>query len=473
MEQIEGKVHITKAEIVDTLQNVVANLGTSRDKSVYSTFVESNDLSRNRHLADTIYRFQWMAKIVDILAYDMVREWRTWRSDTREPKEITSIAQEEKRLDYKCKIQESLTWGGLYGGCAVIISVNGHGDASIPLDVTKIRKGQLKAFHVVDKHRIFPQVQEFITDPLNPNFGNPEFYMLANSSQIIHSSRIVKFIGKKAPFWPRQRLLWWGDSVLTRLYDCFKATETVISSIATMTHETNIDIIKTEGLADAIAADGGEKVAKRYEVMALMKAINNMVLLDSTEEFTRYPISFRQLPELMKQFLAVLSAASDIPATRFLGKSPEGLNATGESDLTNYYDMISGKQESDLEPQMRYLDEAMIRSLFNDYPDDLEWEYSPLWQMSEKDQADMNLVRSNTLLNLQTLGVPDEALLNDVQELGLSNNLTEDLIKEAIAEIDEDEETEEILGGNEDDPDEPNGEETDPATESPESDTEK
>ena len=462
-----------RAIFSDTLRNLVSNLGTTRDKNSYGTFVEGNDLSRNRHLADTIYRFQWMSKIVDIPAYDMVREWRTFKSETLSPEKFKKISQAEKRVDYKAKIQDALTWAFLYGGCAIIISVDGHGDASIPLDVTKIRPGQLKAFHVVDRHRLFPQTQEFITDPLSPNFGNPEFYTLANSSQLVHSSRIVKFIGKRAPFWPRHRLLWWGDSVLTRLYDCFRHTETVISSIASLVQETNIDVIKNNSLADALASDGTEAVAERYALMAMMKAINNMMLLDGEETYERKPADFKSLPQLMQQFLAVLSAASDIPATRFLGKSPEGLNATGESDLTNYYDRISGQQESDLGPQMRYLDEVMIRSEFGNFPEGLEWKFNPLWQMSEKDQADINLVRSNTLLNLQTLGVPDEALLNDVMESDLSNNLTEKLIKEALAEIEEDEETEQLLSGENNDPDKPDSDKADPATEPPEGDMDK
>jgi hypothetical protein len=159
----------------------------------------------------------------------------------------------------------------------------------------------------------------------------------------------------------------------------------------------------------------------------------------------------------MDQFFSLLAAASDIPATRLLGRSPQGLNATGESDITNYYDSVSGKQESDMMDSMLYIDEAMIRSLYGEYPEGLEWEFNPLWQMSEKEIADMNLARSNTLLNLRDLGVPDKALLKDVQESGLSNNLDDEMIdkalKELSEEIDEDDDTKLLLEG--DEPDEP------------------
>ena len=442
------KKAVIEAATFDTLQNLVANLNTGRDKTTYGNFIRGRDLSIERVQCDTIYRFQWPAKVIDIPPYDMTREWRTWTSINIDPKQIEAITAEEKRLQYKPSIQETLTWGALYGGCAIVISVDGHGDASTPLDVTKVRKGQLKRLYVVDRHRIFPQTEARLQDPLDVNYGEPEFYRLFNTSQLVHRSRIVKFIGHKAPYYDKIRLLWWGDSVLNRIYDTIRNTETVISSIATMIHETNIDVLSIDGLASYLSSEGTEEIVKRFELMALMKAINNMMLLDgSTETYDRKGADFKQLPKLMEEFLVILSAASNIPATRFLGKSPDGMNATGESDLTIYYDMISGKQESDLEPQMRYIDQVMIRSLLGSYPEGLDWTFNPLWQLSESQMATINLNRSQTLMNLQSLGVPDEAILRDVQEMGLSNNLTDELIAEAIAEVEPDDDAEEELKG--------------------------
>ena len=54
------------------------------------------------------------------------------------------------------------------------------------------------------------------------------------------------------------------------------------------------------------------------------------------------------LADLMDKFMIILSAVSEIPATRLWGQSPAGENATGESDLTNYYDFIISKQESQI-----------------------------------------------------------------------------------------------------------------------------
>ena len=478
METDKGKSQTTASYLVDTLQNLVANLGTGRDKSVYSTFVDGIDIGRDRTLADTIYRFQWMSKIVDILPYDMVRQWRTWFSLKATPEQIKEIELAEKRLQYKSNMQEALTWGRLYGGCAIVLSVDGHGDASIELDVTKIKKGQLKRLLVIDRHRLFPQIQTIITDPASPFFGEPERYLLVQTetqnTQLIHRSRLVKFIGQKAPYWPRKRLLLWGDSILTRIYDVMRDSETVISSIASMVQESTIDIIQVEGLADALSSDGDEKIKERFALLALMKAINNMMLLDDTEKYDRKPTDFKQLPQLMQQFLALLASASDIPATRLLGKSPDGMNATGKGDLVNYYDNISSKQESDMEDEMRYIDQAMIRSLLGEYPEGLDWRFNSLWQLTELEQADLDVKRTNKLLDLQALGVPDEVILKDIQEQGLSHNLDDKAMKKALKELEEvgnDDDTDDLLNGEEDETEESDDKETDTAVEPGKSDT--
>ena len=64
----------------------------------------------------------------------------------------------------------------------------------------------------------------------------------------------------------------------------------------------------------------------------------------------QHAASFGSVPELVMSFAQLLSAASDIPATRFLGQAPGGLNATGESDLQNYYNMIDAFQRLRIKP---------------------------------------------------------------------------------------------------------------------------
>ena len=50
--------------------------------------------------------------------------------------------------------------------------------------------------------------------------------------------------------------------------------------------------------------------------------------------------------DIVRQSLEMIAAINRTPAVKLLGISPSGFNATGESDLKNYYDHIRTKQET-------------------------------------------------------------------------------------------------------------------------------
>ena len=96
---------------------------------------------------------------------------------------------------------------------------------------------------------------------------------------------------------------------------------------------------------------------------SVAKSMINSIMLDKEEEWDRVTASFGGLTRHSVGLLQVVSGAVDIPATRFLGMSPAGLNATGESDI-RYYDKIKADQENKLQPALAILDEVIIRSTF-------------------------------------------------------------------------------------------------------------
>ncbi|RLB95192.1 MAG: DUF1073 domain-containing protein, partial [Deltaproteobacteria bacterium] len=49
------------------------------------------------------------------------------------------------------------------------------------------------------------------------------------------------------------------------------------------------------------------------------------------------------------------------PATRFLSASPDGMNATGESDLINYIEMLQGMQTDIFEARLALVDQLLSR----------------------------------------------------------------------------------------------------------------
>jgi uncharacterized protein len=93
----------------------------------------------------------------------------------------------------------------------------------------------------------------------------------------------------------------------------------------------------------------------------------------------------------MQMYLLLACGAADIPATRIYGREPAGQNATGESDVRNYYDRLSSEQAVKITPTLTPLDEVLIRSTFGERDPDIYYQWNPLWQMDEDQKSQIAL----------------------------------------------------------------------------------
>ena len=109
------------------------------------------------------------------------------------------------------------------------------------------------------------------------------------------------------------------------------------------------------------------------------------------EEFERVSVQFGGLADLMDRFARRVAAAARIPATRFWGQSPIGMNATGDSDMRNYVMMFEAERQDVLPAALDVLDEVLARDAGLSEP--LEYTWPSLLEMSDKEKADVALVK--------------------------------------------------------------------------------
>jgi len=227
----------------------------------------------------------------------------------------------------------------------------------------------------------------------------------------------------------------WDDSELQHTLDSLTNCDTATRGIATMLFEANVDVVKSEGLGDLLATKGGEAViTKRFQLAAMLKSFNRMLLLDGTEEYEKKSNSFANLDKILQQFMVDVSGACDIPMTRLFGQSAGGLNANGDNDVRNYYDMVSGKQETELRPQLEYLDQILVRSELGAMPDDYRFDFNSLWQVSEVEQSEIEANRATRDATYIDKGVITPGVAaRDLKERGTYRNLTDADVKAAEA----------------------------------------
>lgn len=418
-------------KVNDSLKNVVANLGTQRDKAASSEYCFTEQTDDQLIQA---YRGAWLPRaIVDIPAEDATRKWRAWKAD---PKQISKIEALEKRLGVSRRVEAALKMGRLLGGAALYISTN-EKDPAKPLQPERIR--EIKGLPMLTKLDL--TAGEINRDIESEYYGKPEFYKLKRSDGQgevrIHASRLVIFDGHPVPVSGyagyRDSPLQggssgvWGDSVLQSAMDAVLSHDSAVANIVSLIFEAKVDVLRFDGFSNLLECDQGAKATNRMVLMAAMKGINGALVMDKEDEYDSKSASFSGLDSLLERFGYLVAGAAEIPSTRLFGRSSAGLSGTGDGDERIYFDRIGHEQASKIEPAMHLLDECLIQVALGTRPPEIWYEWRPLRQVSEKERAD---IFKTTADAARALAGTMEGTLLPIE--ALSDSLVNELIEQGV-----------------------------------------
>lgn len=426
--------------ISDGLTNALTGSGTRRDPRAHNAYV-ARILSQHE-IAAAYSGSGLMRKIIRIPAMDMVREWRTWSGGDDD--QIAAVFDAEKRFDVRRKAMQAEILRGMGGG-ALIMGL--PGDPTQPADPN----APLAFLHVVSRwHLSFSQLN---LDATSPGYGEPEMWeMSANGgTQRIHPSRVIPFRAdtSAAMLLPSITGLdqFWGESTVQQVLDAVQDSDTARQSFAALIHKARLLRIGIPDLISLTAtANGEEQVMKRLAVMAAAESIHNATIFDAGsaedgkggEQINDAEYSFAGVKDVLNAYGEWAAAISDIPATRLLGRAPEGMNSSGESQQKDWNKAIRARQTLDLAPLLDRLDPHLLAAA--EQPMGLmSYEFDPLDSPSEAERATIFKTEMEAVEKLQMTGtVPDEALSRGVQSLMIERGYLPEL-EAALAEMPDDE----------------------------------
>ena len=131
-----------------------------------------------------------------------------------------------------------------------------------------------------------------------------------------------------------------------------------------------------------------------------------------------------------------VAGAAKTPVTKLFGRSPAGMNATGESDMNNYYDYIDGLRENQLRPIMERLLPIMALSAWGTVPDDLDMGFPPLQTPDSSEIADIVEKKTQAVLSVYQSDLVDAATAQKelkalADETGMYSAISDEAIEQA------------------------------------------
>jgi len=434
----------------DGYVNSLAYLGEASPLSQANDY-ERHSISNDYNLLTILYRENWLAaRIIDTPCEDMTRSWYSISSEIDQDR-LDELAKLEAKHSVKQEITNAIRWGRLYGGAAAVMVIKGQEDIlDEPLDYDMLQPGCFRGLIVIDKVRgIFPSL-ELEEDMDDPEFGYPKWYQVTlneESGEIIriHHSRLLLFRGRQLPIDEEINQDYWGASELEHVYEELQKRNSSSANIAQLIFQANVAALKISDYGEVMGMGTEAQKRQVYNYVSEMNRLRTsfgITLMGNEDNYEQHPYSFAGVAEVYETFMMDMAGAAEIPATKLFGRAPQGMNATGESDMKNYYEVIGQLQERILKPALEKLLPVMCMSLWGEVPQDMEIVFEPLGTTTPSERAEIMGQAADPIINAFSAGlISQRTALKELREVGKPinawTNITDEDIEKADDEVDQ------------------------------------
>lgn len=343
----------------------------------------------------------WLVgKALFVPAKDAVRNGYTLGSVTEDDLDVTILAQLQK-ADKKYQIPKNLieyaTNTRRFGIRFAIFNVESSDEEYYkkPFNIDGVKPGSYKGITQVDPSWIAPVLdQEAAANPASMDFYEPTYWLVGG--QLYHRSHLIvsRYVDPPDILKPSYQ---YGGIPLTQLIlERVYAAERTANEAPMLAETKRLNIVYTD-IAAVTANPGGFET----RLAQLIGYRNNYgaYVADTEDRLEQIETSLADLDNVIMSQYQLVAAVSEIPATKLLGTSPKGFNATGEFEEGSYYDLLENIQ-TDLTSVLDRHYEILIRSeKLGDVAVEVVW--NPTSSPDAKEQAEINLIdaqRDNALM---------------------------------------------------------------------------
>ena len=393
----------------DSLQNVLTQFGTSKDSSTAYTY-EAEAIVPDIELTQQYEQHGIFSKIINTPAEECFR--RGYDFEGLEENRIKKLLQSSLTyIDFDESCLTAMKWGRLYGGSIIVMLTDDGKDLRDPLDLDAITK--IDELRVFERAVVHPDYQSMYNIGANQKamqhgrskFGMPEFYRVNSQYGTfdVHESRCIVIRNGRLP----ERTMkgewrFWGVPEYARIHRQIMEFDIATSYAVRLLERSVIPVYAMKGLSSKLEYPGGQQMAlDRIELIDMARSALNTFLMDADgESFTFQQSQLSGVNEVIESACSALSAVSMIPQTNLFGRSPAGMNATGDSDLENFYGFIGREQTTKVRPALEIITDLLLicmknRGLIDEIPE-YEIAFNPLKPISDQEQAQVDQMKAQT-----------------------------------------------------------------------------
>lgn len=444
----------------DGYVNLLNKYGTKQDNSEAYKF-EREPVIPDMQLTGLYEGNGLFSKIIDTPAEEALKHGFDLNLKSDELNAFVEDALDD--LEWEERAATAIKWARLYGGALIVMLIDDGRGLEEPVDWEHIRS--IDELRVYERSIVQPDYASLYQQDYGgkgvgnrvSKFGQPEYYYVSSiyGSFKVHESRCLVFRNGVLPEQTSNATyLFWGMPEYVRIRRALRETVTAHTDSVKLLERSVQAIYSMKGLASLLTTDDGEnQVLKRLQLVDTSRGLLNSIAIDSEgEQYDFKTFQFSGVKDVIDATCNMLSALTNIPQTILFGRSPAGMNATGDSDFESYYNFVEKIQRLMLKRNLRTLLDIVFRAgiASGDVTEepDYKLEFNPLWSLSDTEQATVDQTKAQTaLVKAQTAQAYVDMQALDPTEVRRRLASDEEFdVEDIISEDDEDDLLQSLLG---------------------------
>lgn len=392
----------------DGYVNLLNKYGTKQDNSEAYKF-EREPVIPDMQLTGLYEGNGLFSKIIDTPAEEALKHGFDLNLKSDEVNAFVEDALDD--LEWEEKAATAIKWARLYGGALIVMLIDDGRGLEEPVDWEHI--SSIDELRVYERSIVQPDFSSLYQQDYGgkgvgnrvSKFGQPEYYYVSSiyGSFKVHESRCLVFRNGVLPEQTSNATyLFWGMPEYVRIRRALRETVTAHTDSVKLLERSVQAIYSMKGLASLLTTDDGEnQVLKRLQLVDTSRGLLNSIAIDSEgENYDFKTFQFSGVKDVIDATCNMLSALTNIPQTILFGRSPAGMNATGDSDFESYYNFVEKIQRLMLKRNLRTLLDVVFRAgiASGDVAEepDYKLEFKPLWSLSDTEQAAVDQTKAQT-----------------------------------------------------------------------------
>lgn len=328
---------------------------------------------------------------------------------------ISDMVKSDKKYKVKKNLCEADTFKEIFGIRHILFVVDSPDEDYYekPFNPDGILPGSYKGISQVDPNWITPYLaSQDVYDPASIDFYEPTYWSL--SGKKYHKSHFIILRGPEVADILKPSYIYGGIPLTQRIMERVYGGERTANEgpLLAMTKRLNIRRLDME---KAMANQKALEEAVAFQID--MRDNHGYLFADTSEEIQQLETALADLDVTIMTQYQLVAAEANVPATKLLGTSPKGFNATGDHEIKTYHEELESVQENDLSPILERHHVCLIRSYIMpkygipSFETEVNW--NPLDAPSAKELAEINQLKSNTDIAYMNTGAIDAYDIRD------------------------------------------------------------